>query len=271
VRSSLEKSPVLAWLKDAAGRHLYVNRRYLEALGVAEERVLGHTDDELSPGETVDGPRRSLAEDGIEEPQELEYTVPAFGQRPAFAAVRFLVRGPVGEVLGICGLAGPLEQAQLVRQEADRIVAAERRAATPTGSQDDLLREWGVALASAAPPEMQRLEPELTSVEEAASVLASGPELDLVQRWEEWRSILQQAQQQLTGALTQRDAAQEEHDRLRGERDELERALSAERMRGEELVRTIEQLRVQISDVGRTIEQALPGEGQVGSAPPSGW
>ena len=286
----LKESSALAWLKDATGRHLYVNRRYLETLQVTEDTVLGRTDEELPPGETVDGPRRSRAEDGIEEPQELEYTVPAFAHRPTFAAVRFLVRDPDGHPLGTCGLAGPLDQAQLVRQEADRVA----RAATGPGlaTQHELLREWGLAPAERTPPlpdgpwgvapeTLGALEePSGAAAEERPPGHAPGPEesSDLAGRWDEcvqrlqgeaqsWqeeisrsRSMMRAAQERLTQATAERAAAERELDQLRGARDGLERLLSAERMRSEELVRTIEQLRVQISDVGRTIEHALPGE-----------
>lgn len=149
VRALLEECQAIAWVKDLAGRHLYVNRRCLEALGSSEDRLLGRTDGELAPHETVDGPRRSLAQDGLDEPEELEYTVPAHGARPALAAVRFAIRDAQGSAVAICGVAGPLESAGMVRDEARRMAIGEPSSQVDTATvHAELLQEWGLALGS---------------------------------------------------------------------------------------------------------------------------
>jgi PAS domain-containing protein len=291
LRAALEERPVLAWLKDTTGRHLYVSRRYLEALQVPEDRLLGHTDDELAPGETVDGPRRSLAADGIEESQELEYTVPAFAHRPAFAAVRFLVRGPGGEVLGVCGLAAPLEQAQLVRLEADRL-ASERSTGINSSTQDELLRQWGVALAGvannpdAAPvpsyaqtPRNEPPEPAddtigppepgdgLGSASEATLTetppppnTPPAPELqpDLIQRWDECVQRLQEAkrwQDEVSQSRSVVQQAQEELSQALAERDAAQQGHDRLREEREQLERALTAERTRNEDLVRTIEQ----------------
>ena len=43
----MTNSPTLAFIKDAHGRFLYVNRRYLEVFGIAESEVIGRTTSEL--------------------------------------------------------------------------------------------------------------------------------------------------------------------------------------------------------------------------------
>jgi PAS domain S-box-containing protein len=56
----MNNSPTLAFIKDAQGRYLYVNRRYMEAFGVAEEDRIGRTVQEVMPPEIAD---RMLADD----------------------------------------------------------------------------------------------------------------------------------------------------------------------------------------------------------------
>ena len=127
LRESLEHSPALAWVKDPEGRYLYVNGRYRHELGTSEERLRGHSDAELPPRETVDGPRLRLAGDGVQEPVQLEYTVPAFEGRPPLVALRFPLHDDSGRSVGMCGVAAPLGEAQLARDEAVRLMGLDRR------------------------------------------------------------------------------------------------------------------------------------------------
>ncbi len=118
----LDHSPAIAWLKDLDGRYVYVNRRYAEELKVLPERVIGHRDAELAPGETVDGgPFDGAAT--ITEPPQLEYSVGPFDGRPALVVLRFVVRDDAGGAVGICGVAAPMGQADLARSECARLLA----------------------------------------------------------------------------------------------------------------------------------------------------
>ena len=56
----MTNSPALAFIKDADGRFLYVNRRYLDVFGLAESGVVGRTAAEVFPG---DAERQQLAAD----------------------------------------------------------------------------------------------------------------------------------------------------------------------------------------------------------------
>lgn len=122
LRQSLEHSPAIGWVKDPDGRYLYVNERYRHELGTSEERLRGRSDAELSPRETVDGPRMRFAADGVQEPVQLEYTVPAFEGRPPLVALRFELHDDSGRPVGMCGIAAPLGEAQLARDEAMRLM-----------------------------------------------------------------------------------------------------------------------------------------------------
>jgi PAS domain S-box-containing protein len=105
LRERLGSSPVIGWLKDLDGRYLYANRSYVEQLGVGEERLVGRTDADLPTHDVIDGPRVREGGALAEEPIEFEYRVPAFEGRPELAVMRFGVRDPVGELVGVCGVA----------------------------------------------------------------------------------------------------------------------------------------------------------------------
>lgn len=145
IRELLDQSPVIAWLKDLDGRYLHVNRRYTTDLDTSEERLHLHTDAELPKRETVDGPRLRYADDGLQEPLQLEYTVPAFEGRPALVALRFVMRDLEGQPVGVCGVAAPLDEAQKAREEAVRLMRVERWSRLdPAAVRAELLHEWGV-------------------------------------------------------------------------------------------------------------------------------
>jgi PAS domain-containing protein len=172
LRGPLEQSPLIGWLKDPSGRHLFVNSHYAEAFGIAPGQVIGGTDAELPPGETVDGPRLSLAEDGFDEPDDFGYTVPAFGNRPALSAVRFAIRDPQGEPIVICGVASTVDQARMVEEEAERLAQVDTLSQT-NGSdvRAEVLEEWGLALGGgevlvSVPAEVDSPEPEVDAAPE---------------------------------------------------------------------------------------------------------
>ncbi len=120
----LSDSPAIAWLKDLDGRYVYINRRYVEALNVAPERIVGRRDGELERHEIVDGAPFSGGGPGTLKPLRCEYTVGAFGGRPALTVVRFVVHDDAGEAIGICGLAAPIREAHVARSECARLMHA---------------------------------------------------------------------------------------------------------------------------------------------------
>ncbi len=138
----LDDSPAVAWLKDLDGRFVYVNRRYAEALKVLPERLIGRRDGELTPREVIDG----APFDGggiVTAPPPLEYTVGAFDGRPALVVLRFVVRDDAGEVVGICGVASPLDEAALARSECARLLALQQPVPLDSeGAPEPLAPSW---------------------------------------------------------------------------------------------------------------------------------
>lgn len=273
LQEPLDNSPAAIWLKDLEGRYLYVNNSYVRELGTPEDRLRGHTDNELSPRETVDGPRLTFARDGLDEPQQLEYTVPPFESRAALAAVRFVIRDREGRSVGVCGVAAPLDNAQLARAEADRLMHLERWTRM---SQDELraelLEEWGITPGGAVAgwetateswQQGDETEPGHESAEWHAEAQAppahpeQGSGTEPMQRFNDaveelqaeaqrWREELEEARSALELVRAEREA-----------REEAERELAEERGRSEELARALADVRARVADLDRALDEAL--------------
>jgi PAS domain S-box-containing protein len=123
----VENSPAVAFLKDAAGRHLYVNPAFERVFARSRARALGLTDAELFPPEVarelVEHDARVLAGD---ETVELDEVVPAADGTPHHWRVfKFPVAGPGGERL----LGGMAVDVTAERQAAEALRHASRAAA----------------------------------------------------------------------------------------------------------------------------------------------
>ncbi len=147
----LDASPAMIWLKDLSGRYIDVNCRYLEALHTEAEQVCGKTDDELAPGESIEGLRRLEGDERPREPLEFEYTIAAAEGHPAFAVLRFALRDANGEPTAVCGVAAPLARAEVARSECARLMRLDRWIhVDESATRASLLDEWGVVPAGAA-------------------------------------------------------------------------------------------------------------------------
>jgi len=148
----LDESPAILYLKDLDGRYLRVNRRYQECFGIEEDRLLGFTDRELQPSQTIDGPRLRDEPPPANEPLQLEYIVAGFENRPPLAALRFAVRDRGGVPIGVCGVAAPLVDARVARAECTRLMQIERWSRMEPGEvRSELVDEWGVVPVRADP------------------------------------------------------------------------------------------------------------------------
>jgi|GEM_PF-3646300 len=274
LRPWLETGRALSWVKDLEGRYTYVNPRFVEELATSPERLIGRTDGELEPGETVDGPRRAEGQESRDEPRQLEYTVPAYGKRKPLAVLRFVLRDSEGHAVAVCGVAAPLNKAQLAREEAGRLMALERwRRMDAAAVRAELLEEWGIADAAGG-GEGWELDPELfqamprESLVLSASHRAPPRDTELERRWSQcidrlqaearrWLEKLDDAGAALAQAREETEQARAELERAQREREELERTLSAERAHHEELVRALGQVRARIAELDGTVDQVL--------------
>ena len=155
LREAADESPAIVWAKDLEGRYLYANSRYERDLEISADRLLGSTDADLPAGETVDGPRlRYIEEDGLEEPLQLEYSVPPFESRPPMVAFRFALRNGSGQPVGTCGVAAPNDESQVAREEAVRLMQLERwNRLDPLDVRAEVLEQWHVQATPGLVPE----------------------------------------------------------------------------------------------------------------------
>ncbi len=262
---ALDDSPALVWLKDLEGRYVRVNSRFTTLLGTTEEKLLGRTDAELPPAETVDGPRLQEREGDVEEPLQLEYFVGPYQGRDALAVLRF----PVGDAKGVptlvCGVAAPSSEANVARSEAARLLRVERWGRLDAESvRAEMLAEWGVL-----PDARGRSAPTTTSAEPGSGATDR-----------EQQAAVAEARAERATAVAERDAALGANEELaaelkttlarlgeleraiaagdaeRGDTEvalaaqaaDLERALGRERERAEELERTLTLVRERLGD-----------------------
>ncbi len=219
---ALDESPALVWLKDLDGRYVRVNSRFTALLGTSEERLLGRTDAELPPAETVDGPRAQEREPGVEEPLQLEYVVGPYQGRDALVVLRFPVADRQGVPTLVCGVAAPSSEAQVARSEAARLLRVERWSRLDAESvMAELLADWGLL------PEARGRSAAVTHAAEHAAGSA------------EREAAVAEARAERATAIAERDTALGTNEHLAAELDaaqarlaELERALKAARADG---------------------------------------
>ena len=263
---ALDESPVIVWLKDLDGRYVRVNSRFTTFLGTTEEKLLGRTDAELPPADTVDGPRVHEREDDVEEPLQLEYFVGPYQGRDALVVLRF----PVGDAKGVptlvCGVAAPSAEASVARSEAARLLRVERWSRLNAESvRAEMLAEWGVLPDARGRP---------------APAPSGGGEAAFGATDREQQAAVAEARAERATAVAERDAALSANDELAGELKaaqsrlaelerkiadgdvergdaevalaaraaDLDRALGRERERAEELERTLTLVRERLGD-----------------------
>ena len=262
---ALDESPALVWLKDLEGRYVRVNSRFTTVLRTSEERLLGRTEAELPPAETVDGPRAQERDEGVEEPLQLEYMVGPFEGRNPFVVLRFPVGDRQGVPTLVCGVAAPSSEAHVARSEAARLLRVERWSRLDAESvQAELLAEWGLlpdargrtaSPSPAAAPAPASAEQEAAVSEARAERATAVAERDTaLSANEKLTTELQAAQGRLAELERALQVAREDgqggdaETMLAEQAAELDRALARERGRAEELGRTLDLVRQRLGD-----------------------
>ncbi len=242
---SLDESRALIWLKDLEGKYLRVNTRFTEMLGVTTEEVRGKSDSDLPTARTVDGPRALDRDPSLPEPLELEYSVPQFDGRPAMIAIRFAVRDPKGDPVAVCGVAAPVPEARMAREEAEWLTEIERCSARDASSvRIQMLQEWGVVPSTVegvlAPASAATEEPIAADRVVSADGDATAPRVEHA-LLEEHNDIREAAQRGRVDA----DQARADADNLRSEADAARRESAEALLHAERLERDLGQWRQQ--------------------------
>ena len=153
-------SPSVMFLKRADGRYRFVNERFLERYAVQRAQVLGHTDDELFPGDVA----RALSKHDADviargEPLQYEETMHEAGGESVSLVIKFPVFGAAGEMTGVGGVVTDISDLKRTEQELreQRALLAEAQKVAGLGSwewdpqsgrvlwSDELYRIYGLA------------------------------------------------------------------------------------------------------------------------------
>ncbi|MBA2564528.1 MAG: PAS domain S-box protein [Gemmatimonadetes bacterium] len=133
----MDHSPAVAFLKDAAGRYVYVNRTWERFFGMSLEDLVGRTDFDWMPDEAARALRENDAAvlaGGV--PAELVVRVPApDGEARDWLVIKFPVPAEGGRIL-LGGVA--LDQTARLRAEEALRESTERYARAARGANDGL-------------------------------------------------------------------------------------------------------------------------------------
>jgi predicted nucleic acid-binding Zn-ribbon protein/PAS domain-containing protein len=262
-----DDSAAIVWLKDLEGRYRWVNRQYTEELGVDADWVIGRLDSELGQLEAIDGPRlRAGARSALApetpraEPLSLEYTIPGFDRRPAYAALRFPLTDPAGSPSAVCGVASPAEHPEIAQAECAQLLevaawfrgdaAALRQATIERWAIRAVRLQGSAAVTAPAPATVSVAAPVAPAV---TTVTASPPGEDVRAGLEERIHKLQ---------------AQVDHERARVA--DLETALAEARGHADALAGSLEVANRRAAYIDTLIERTRELEAMVASASAAG-
>lgn len=111
LRSIMDNSPLVIFLKDTEGRHQFVNQEFLDAFRLDRSRVIGRTDREIFPPEIADkfmSNDREVMATG--HPAQFEETASRDGAPHIYSVAKFPLREPGGRIYAICGMAADITE-----------------------------------------------------------------------------------------------------------------------------------------------------------------
>jgi PAS domain S-box-containing protein len=123
----LDAAPAPVYAKDSEGRHLFVNRRFEEVVGLPPEQLIGRTDFDIFPDEIatmIQANDRRVLETGNQ--IEIEEQVPSGADLRSYLSVKFPLRDASGEVYAVCGISSDITELKRAQQELSQREEAER-------------------------------------------------------------------------------------------------------------------------------------------------
>lgn len=126
LRTILDATTAVIYLKDAEGRYLFVNRQFQEVFGLRREQVVGKLDDEVLPPAVA----RMLRSDDLlvleaRAPRELEETLPGADGAHTYLSLKFPLLDARGLSYGLSCVATDITE----RKRAEEALQREREAA----------------------------------------------------------------------------------------------------------------------------------------------
>ena len=129
LRTILDATTAIIYLKDVEGRYLFVNRQFQTAFDVQNNQAIGSTDEEILPKPIADvlwgNDRRALSN---RKPEELEEILPVNAGRHTYLSLKFPLLSPDGNAHAICCVATDITErnnaAEAVRRAKEAAEAA---------------------------------------------------------------------------------------------------------------------------------------------------
>jgi PAS domain S-box-containing protein len=117
LRQILDNSTAIVYVKDAAGRYLFVNQRLLEIFGLDEMRVIGHLDTDVFPVDIATGFRRNDEHViGRNAPVEFEERAQLPDGEHIYLSVKFPLRDAAGQPYAVCGISTDITERKRIEQ-----------------------------------------------------------------------------------------------------------------------------------------------------------
>ena len=121
LRSILDATTAVIYLKDSDGRYQFVNRQFQEVFGLAPEQVLGKLDAEVAPGpvaEALCSNDHRVLEAGT--PHEVEETIPCADGPRTYISLKFPLLDAAGVSYAVCCVATDITERKRVAEALQR-------------------------------------------------------------------------------------------------------------------------------------------------------
>lgn len=118
--------PAVFYVKDREGRYQYGSPHGFAQFGIEAGHAMGRTDEEIFPPELA--ARFRASDERILQGQTVKedsYAIPVLGGPRHFAGVRFPVRDPDGETVGVCGFAVDVTDRVELQRELERLATTD--------------------------------------------------------------------------------------------------------------------------------------------------
>jgi PAS domain S-box-containing protein len=126
LRTILDATTAIIYLKDAGGRYLFVNRQFQEVFRLAREEVIGKTDEDVLPPPVAHALRsEDAAVLGGRAPRQLEETIAAYDGPRTYLSLKFPLLDPGGRPYGVCSVATDITE----RKRAEEALMQAKEAA----------------------------------------------------------------------------------------------------------------------------------------------
>ncbi|MEB3885435.1 response regulator [Lyngbya sp. CCY1209] len=127
LQAILNFAPSVIYVKDLSGRHILVNRAFLELFNCAPEDIIGKTNREFYPPDIAEGfEQNDRAVLEARRFQQCEETVRVGEKNYTFLSNKFVLFGPDGEPYAICGISNDISERRAFQDALERSEARTR-------------------------------------------------------------------------------------------------------------------------------------------------